>query len=150
MLSEGSPAPDFDLPATIGQPFRLSQHRGKPVVLFFYPRDFTPGCKAEVCAFRDDYESFLTLGAVVAGVSTDDEAQHQRFSTTHHLPYPLLADDGGRVRRLYAVPRLFGLLPMASRVTYVIDAAGIIRHVFSSNRNSVEHVSRALEALGRL
>lgn len=147
MLALGTPAPDFALPATTGQLFRLSQHLGHPVVLFFYPRDFTSGCEAEVCAFRDEYADFVAHGAVVAGISMDDAEKHQRFSAVHRLPYPLLADPDGQVRRRYAVPRLFGFLPMAARVTYVIDAAGIIRYHFYSNSNAVEHVIRALEVL---
>jgi thioredoxin-dependent peroxiredoxin len=150
MLAEGLEAPDFVLPATTGGPFCLSLQRGRPVVLFFYPHNQTPGCKGEACGFRDQYEDFLALGAAVVGVNAGDEASHQRFSQQFKLPFPLLSDAGGRVRRLYDVPRLYGFLPLQARVTYVIDAAGIIRHAFNSNRNPVEHVSRALEVLRRL
>lgn len=150
MLDSGTEAPDFVLNTSTGEPFRLSAHQGRPLVLFFYPHNLTPGCKGEVCGFRDQYEDFLALGAVVAGVNSGDEAAHQRFSTQFSLPFPLLSDVGGRVRRLYDVPRLYGVLPLQARVTYVIDATGIIRDVFNSNRNPVEHVSRALGMLSSL
>ncbi len=150
MLAEGVEAPDFVLSATTGGPFVLSRHRGRPVVLFFYPHNQTPGCRGEVCGFRDQYEDFLTLDAVVVGINAGDEAAHQQFSQKFSLPFPLLSDVGGRVRRLFDVPRLYGVLPLQARVTYVIDAHGLIRHAFNSNRNPVEHVSRALEALRRI
>lgn len=150
MLAEGLEAPDFVLSGTSASPFVLSRERGRPVVLFFYPHNLTPGCRGEVCGFRDQYEEFLTLDAVVVGVNAGDKATHQRFSEQFNLPFPLLSDHGGRVRRLYDVPRLYGILPLQARVTYVIDPAGIIRHAFNSNRNPVEHVTRALEALRRL
>lgn len=150
MLTEGEEAPDFVLPATTGGSFVLSRQRGRPVVLFFYPHNQTPGCRGEVCGFRDQYEDFLALDAVVVGVNAGDEAAHQRFSEQFRLPFPLLSDVGGRVRRLYDVPRLYGILPLQARVTYVIDAAGVIRYAFNSNRNPVEHVSRALDALRRV
>ncbi|MBC7446578.1 MAG: peroxiredoxin [Hymenobacteraceae bacterium] len=155
MLAEGLEAPDFVLPAaqngvSSSGPFVLSRYRGRPVVLFFYPHNLTPGCRGEVCGFRDQYEEFLALDAVVVGVNAGEEAAHQRFIEQFALPFPLLSDVGGRVRRLYDVPRLYGILPLQARVTYVIDAEGIIRYVFNSNRNPVEHVARTLEALRRV
>ena len=150
MLAEGLEAPDFVLPATTGSSFVLSRHRGQPVVLFFYPHNLTPGCRGEACGFRDQYADFLALGAVVAGVNAGDELAHRTFSQELNLPFPLLSDVGGRVRRLYDVPRLYGVLPLQARVTYVIDAAGVIRNNFNSNRNPVEHVARALDALRRV
>ncbi len=150
MLVLGSEAPDFTLPTTTGQPFTLSRYRGRPVVLYFYPKDDTPGCTAEACSFRDQYEDFLALGAEVVGVSMDDEASHQRFSQKHRLAFPLLADVGGRVRKLYAVPRLFGILPMSGRVTYVIDGAGIVRYAFNSNAQPLKHVRDTLALLRAL
>ncbi len=147
MLAEGTLAPDFILTEQLGAPWRLSSHLGQPVVLFFYPHNATPGCRAEVCGFRDQYEDFLALGAVVAGVNATDEAAQRRFADEFRLTYPLLADPGGRVRRLYDVPRLYGFLPLQARVTYVIDGEGIIRLAFNSNRSPVEHVARALATL---
>ena len=131
MLSIGQPAPDFTLKTTTGDTFRLSEQRGRHVVLYFYPKDDTPGCTAEACSFRDQYEDFLELGADVVGISSDSEASHQKFTQKHRLPFPLLADGGGQVRKLYEVPRaLLGLLP--GRVTFVIDKAGVIQYIFNS------------------
>ena len=150
MLSLDSPAPDFTLPTATGQPFTLSQHRGRPLVLYFYPKDDTRGCTAEACSFRDQYEDFLALGAEVVGVSVDDEASHQRFAQKNQLPFQLLADVSGHVRKLYDVPRLFGFLPMSGRVTYVIDGAGTIRFAFNSNAQPLKHVSETLALLRQL
>jgi thioredoxin-dependent peroxiredoxin len=150
MLALGSNAPDFTLPTTSGEAFSLRAHRGRPLVLYFYPKDDTPGCTAEACSFRDQYEDFLALGAEVVGVSMDDEAAHQKFAQKHHLPFPLLADRGGAVRKLYDVPRLFGFLPMSGRVTYVIDGAGVVRYAFNSNAQPLKHVTDTLDLLRRL
>ena len=114
-----------------------------PVLVNAYLRYFVVRYKV------DQYEDFLGLGAAVAGINGGDEAAHLRFSQELRLPFPLLSDAGGRVRRLYDVPRLYGVLPVQARVTYVLDAQGIIRSTFNSNRNPVEHVARALEAVQR-
>jgi peroxiredoxin Q/BCP len=120
MLQLGDQAPDFSLSTGSGDTFHLADQRGKAVVLYFYPKDDTPGCTAEACAFRDQYEDFLDLGAVVVGVSSDSEASHQKFAQKHRLPFPLLADTSGQLRKQYEVPRAFlGLLP--GLVTFVID-----------------------------
>ena len=150
MLSLGTSAPDFSLPTATGELFTLRQYQGRAVVLFFYPKDETPGCTAEACSFRDQYEDFLTLGAVVVGVSTDNATSHARFAQRHRLPFPLLTDTGGAVRKLYRVPRLFGFLPMNGRVTYVIDPGGTIRYAFHSNIEPLRHVSETLALLRRL
>ncbi len=150
MLPLNTLAPDFALPTTNGKTFTLSHYRGRPVVLYFYPKDDTPGCTAEACSFRDQYEDFLALGAEVAGVSMDDEASHLRFAQKHRLPFPLLADLGGKVRKLYKVPRLFGILPLSGRVTYMIDGAGYIRYAFNSNAQPLKHVSETLALLREL
>jgi peroxiredoxin Q/BCP len=115
------------------------------VVLYFYPKDDTPGCTKEACTFRDDYAEFEAAGAAVLGVSGDSSESHRRFAAKHRLPFPLLADPGGKVRRLYGVPATLGLLP--GRVTFVIDGAGIVRHVFSSQLNPARHVAEALGVL---
>ena len=149
MLQLGDQAPDFTLPTDRGELFHLAGQRGRPVVLYFYPKDDTPGCTAEACAFRDQYADFLDLGAVVVGVSSDSEASHQRFSQKHRLPFPLLADAGGQLRRVYQVPRaLLGLLP--GRVTFVIDKEGKIAYVFNSLGGATDHVSRAQAVLREL
>ena len=149
MLQLGDSAPDFSLPTGTGDVFHLADQRGKAVVLYFYPKDDTPGCTAEACAFRDQYADFLDLGAVVVGVSSDSEASHQKFSQKYQLPFPLLADAGGQLRKKYEVPRaLLGLLP--GRVTFVIDAAGKIAYIFNSMSGATDHVSKTKEVLRKL
>ncbi|KAA9339597.1 peroxiredoxin [Hymenobacter busanensis] len=149
MLQVGDPAPDFTLTTTDGTPFRLADQRGRSVVLYFYPKDDTPGCTAQACSFRDQYEEFQDLGAEVVGISSDDEASHQKFTKKHRLPFPLLADAGGQVRKLYEVPRaLLGLLP--GRVTYVIDPEGTIRYIFNSLQRATDHVAEAKKMLQQL
>jgi peroxiredoxin Q/BCP len=115
------------------------------VVLFFYPKDDTPGCAKQACAFRDDHEEFGKLDAEVFGVSSDSVDSHKRFARKHSLPFLLLSDEGGTVRKLYGVPNTFGLFP--GRVTYVIDAEGTVRHVFASQLDVDKHVEEARKAL---
>lgn len=139
----GSRAPDFALPSQSGRMVSLSDLLGRrPVVLFFYPKDGTPGCTRQACAFRDGYEEFGELDAEVIGISSDSVTSHERFAADHDLPFDLLSDEGGRVRALYGVPGTLGLFP--GRVTYVIDAEGIVRHVFSSQLGVERHVEEAL------
>jgi peroxiredoxin Q/BCP len=145
----GDVAPDFDLPDASGKRVRLSDFRGrKAVVLYFYPKDDTPGCTKEACSFRDSYERFASTGAEVIGVSSDSEASHRKFAEKFHLPFTLLADGGGTVRKRYGVPATLGLLP--GRVTFVIDRDGVVRHVFNSQLQATRHVDEALAILERL
>jgi peroxiredoxin Q/BCP len=118
------------------------------VVLFFYPKDDTPGCTKQACAFRDDYEQFGKLDAEVMGISSDSVESHRSFASKHDLPFTLLSDEGGKVRKLYGVPTTFGIFP--GRVTYVIDEEGVIRYVFSSQLGVSRHVEEALRALQSL
>ena len=142
----GSVAPDFTLPSQSGEMVSLGAFMGKkPVVLFFYPKDDTPGCTKEACAFRDRFEEFSKLDAEVIGISSDSVKSHRSFAAKHHLPFTLLSGEGGKVRRLYGVPSSFGLFP--GRVTYVIDKEGTVRHIFSSQVGVEKHVEEALEAL---
>ena len=124
---------------------RSDQLDGKALVLFFYPKDDTPGCTMEACAFRDSYADLQGLGAEVWGVSGDDAASHRRFANRHRLPFPLLVDAGNRVRKAFGVPSVLGLLP--GRVTYVIDGHGVVRHVFNNLLDGPAHRREALEAL---
>jgi peroxiredoxin Q/BCP len=145
----GDEAPDFVLPDRTGKMVRLSEFRGqKAVVLYFYPKDDTPGCTKESCAFRDGYQDFQDAGAEVIGVSSDSAESHGKFAAKHRLPFTLLSDQGGQVRKRYGVPATLGLLP--GRVTFVIDRSGVVRHVFNSQFQATQHVSEALEALRRL
>jgi len=119
-VMEGQAAPDFTAPRTGGGEFRLSEFRGKSaVVLYFYPKDETPGCTAEACAFRDSYEIFVDAGAEVVGVSGDSVDSHERFAEHHELPFILISDKGGALRRQYGVKATLGVWP--GRVTFVID-----------------------------
>lgn len=145
----GGLAPDFTLPSIAGKSVSLSDFIGqKDIVLYFYPKDNTPGCVAEACAFRDSYEVFKEAGAEVIGISSDSEASHQRFAAGYRLPFILLSDAGGRIRKLYGVPSTLGLLP--GRVTYIIDKQGIVRHIFSAAFAPQKHVDEALKVLQTL
>ncbi len=147
MPNIGDLAPDFILNNSQGVAVRLSELMSdKPVVLYFYPKDDTPGCTMEACSFRDQYEDFLEAGAVVIGVSRDDEASHARFQQKHKLPYTLLSDPKGEVAKMYEVGNW--LIP--GRETFVIDKSGIIRSRFSSHLFIQKHISEAIEVLSRL
>ncbi len=148
-LPLGAQAPDFVLNDSEGKPFRLSEHLGsQPVVLFFYPRDFTPGCTAEACSFRDGYEDFVEAGALVIGISSDSEQSHGRFAARHGLPFRLLSDPKDTVSRRYQVRKRFlNLLP--GRETFVLDPAGKLVLVFDSP-GSGGHMRKSLEAVKKL
>ena len=149
LVKVGEPAPDFALASASGETVRLSDFRGKAeVVLFFYPKDDTPGCTAEACSFRDSHEAFRDVGAVVIGISSDPGDSHRRFADRHRLPYLLLSDADGSARSRFGVPKTFGLIP--GRVTFVIDREGVVRHVFSSQFRPARHVTEALAVLGQI
>lgn len=142
-LKVGDPAPDFTLPSQTGEFVSLKEMIGKKeIVLYFYPKDNTPGCTTEACAFRDSYEVFKEFGAEVIGVSSDSTESHRGFATRYGLPFTLLSDAEGKVRKLYSVPSTFGIIP--GRVTYIIDTRGIVRHIFSSQMNPRKHIDEAV------
>jgi peroxiredoxin Q/BCP len=147
-LVPGDRAPLIALLDGDGVERRSDALQGKPLVLFFYPKDDTPGCTAEVCAFRDSYADLQALGAEVWGVSGDDASSHQRFASRHSVPFPLLVDSGNTLRQAFGVPSVLGLLP--GRVTYVIDGEGVIRHVFNNLLDGAAHRQEAIDALRRL
>ena len=148
-IDVGDAAPDVELSTQGGEQIRLADYSGeKATVLFFYPKDGSPVCTKEACAFRDAYEDFVEAGAVVIGVSGDSAAQHQAFAANHRLPFVLVSDSDGKARRAFGVPKSLGLLP--GRVTYVIDKAGIVRHVFSAQFAADRHVKEALEAIRKM
>ena len=125
-LSLNSPAPDFTLPDGDGKQWRLSDHRGKVVVLLFYPGDETPVCTAQLCSVRDRWEDYVATGAEVVGISSDSVESHQKFSEHHRLPLRLLSDSAGEVSRLYGAR---SLIPgRVARAVFVIDGAGMLRH----------------------
>jgi len=127
---------------------RSDQLQGRPLVLFFYPKDDTPGCTMEVCAFRDNHAALTGMGAEVWGVSGDDGASHRRFSDRHNLPFPLLVDKSNKLRAEFRVPKALFVLP--GRVTYVIDGDGVVRHVFENLLDGPAHVREAIAALEAL
>ncbi len=148
-IQAGDKAPDFTLPAQSGEQVRLLDRIGERViVLYFYPKDNTKGCTAEACAFRDSHEVFTEAGAEVIGVSSDSVTKHAAFAGKYELPFTLLSDKGGQVRKLYGVPAVLGLVP--GRVTYVIDRQGVVRHVFNSMINISQHINDALETVKKL
>lgn len=143
-LRIGDPAPDFELMNQNNEPVRLSDYLGKKaVVLYFYPKDETPGCVKEACGFRDSYEDFIEAGAEVIGVSGDSVDSHQLFSLSRRLPFVLLSDSKNKLRKIYDVGGSFlGLIP--GRETFVIDMEGIVRHRFSSQSQIGTHIKEAL------
>jgi len=148
-IQAGDKAPDFILPSQTGEPVRLSDRlREHSVVLYFYPKDETRGCTAEACAFRDSYEVFAEAGAEVIGVSSDSVDKHAGFAGHHKLPFTLVSDQRGAVRKSYGVPAALGVLP--GRVTYVIDRTGTVRHVFNSMMNIGRHIDDALTVVKKL
>src|SRR5688500_16102101 len=145
-IQVGDRAPDFSATTQDGAKISLSDFGGtKSLILFFYPKDDTPICTKETCAFRDSYEKFLEAGAEVIGVSSDSDQSHREFAQRHHLPYPLISDVDGSLRSAFGVSKTLGLIP--GRVTYVIDESGIVRLIFRAQFASDEHVQQALAAL---
>jgi peroxiredoxin Q/BCP len=134
MIEEGKPAPDFELRSDAGETIRLSELRGKPVVLYFYPKDDTPGCTTQACDIRDAYDEFEKEGAVVLGVSPDDEASHGKFRDKYGLPFTLLADTDHHVAEQYGVwgeKKYMGRTYLGvKRWTFVIDENGDVKKVF--------------------
>lgn len=148
-LEVGDKVPDFLAKDSKGNDFDSTSIVGKKTVVFyFYPKDNTPGCTAQACSFRDQYEDFKDLGAEVVGISSDSIVSHEKFSQKYQLPFMLLSDDDKKLRNLFGVkPSLFGLIP--GRVTYVVDKKGIIRLVFDS-LVATNHIPRALETVQKM
>ena len=146
----GAEAPDFTLPAGDGSQVHLTDLRGKTVLLYFYPKDDTPGCTTEACAFRDAWGELRRRGIVVLGVSRDDVKSHQKFAKKYSLPFPLLADLGGVVAQRYGVwveKSMYGKKYMGiERTTFVIDEQGKIAHIFPKVKVD-QHYDEVLEAL---
>jgi thioredoxin-dependent peroxiredoxin len=149
LIAVGDRAPSFRLPDGKGGYVGLEDFlEKKNLVVYFYPKDFTRGCTAEACGFRDAYETFTALGAEVIGISADNQDSHKAFSQHHHLPFVLLSDLDGSVRKAYDVKKTLGLFP--GRVSFVIDKKGIIRHIFSSQARATAHIAEALRILRSL
>ena len=141
----GDKLPSFKATRQDGSAFDSHEIHEKPVVIYFYPKDFTPGCTTQACSFRDAYQDFQDLGAEVIGVSGDSATSHQNFQQKYKLPFILLSDADRKLRRLFGVPNaLFGLLP--GRVTYVFDAKGYCIYIFDSI-SAKNHITKALDAI---
>lgn len=150
MISVGHEAPLFEAPLGSGGTFRLADYRARRhLILYFFPKDFTPGCTREACSFRDRRAEIAGLDAEVVGVSYDSAEKHAQFAEKYSLPYPLVSDAGGRVAARFGVTRLGGWLPN-KRVTFVIDKDGIVRHVIHAELNIDLHIDEALDALRKM
>lgn len=150
MLKVGDTAPDFEAPCADGKYLRLRDFRGRRhVVLYFFPRDFTPGCTKEACSFRDHRAEVARLDGEIVGASLDPVERHAAFAEKYRLTFPLVSDPGGRIAKKYGVARLGGWLP-TKRVTFVIDKDGVIQDVIHSEFGIDIHIDRALETLRRL
>ncbi|KAJ0981088.1 hypothetical protein J5N97_009343 [Dioscorea zingiberensis] len=148
-VNKGDVPPSFTLKDQDGKNVALSKYKGKPVVVYFYPADETPGCTKEACAFRDSYEKFKKAGAEVIGISGDDPASHKAFAKKYRLPFTLLSDEGNKVRKEWGVPSdLFGTLP--GRQTYVLDRKGAVQLIYNNQFQPEKHVDETLKLLQSL
>lgn len=149
-ITIGSTIPAFTLPDQDGQPFDISSLLGKQkLVIYFYPKDDSPGCTREACSFRDQFEVFKDAGATIIGISAQSSESHKKFAEKHHLTFTLLSDKGNKVRTLFGVPTsFFGLLP--GRVTYITDSRGKVVYIFNSQVQAEKHVDEALRILKEL
>ncbi len=149
MIKIGDKAPSFQLPDSGGNMVGSAEFIDKTnLVVYFYVKDFTPGCTRETCSFRDSYQAFKNLGAEVIGISSDSKASHDAFAKKHQVPFILLADQDGSVKKAFGVKRTLGILP--GRVTFLIDKRGVVRHVFSSQTRMDAHVEEVLRVLKTL
>ena len=145
MLEPGTQAPDFSLPDQDGNTISRSQYQGRWLVVYFYPKDDTPGCTKEACAFRDAYQDFTDAGAEVIGISSDSGASHKAFAKRYNLPFRLLSDVDSAVRKRYKVPNTLWFIH--GRATFVINPEGMVQHTFNSQLNVTKHMSEALAAI---
>lgn len=147
-LQLGDKIPHFTSKDADAKPFDIKDYLGKPLVIYFYPKDDTPGCTIQACTFRDNYEEFKNLGAEVIGISSDSLQSHQKFASRYKLPFILLSDFDKKIRKLFGVPNDFlGLIP--GRATYVFDKNGIVQLIFDSASSKI-HIQKALEILKRM
>ncbi len=145
----GDRLPDFKLQNQDGKWIEVVKLIGKPMVIYFYPKDDTIGCTREACTFRDEYHQFSDIGVLVFGISADSVESHKKFKKKYRLPFDLLADEGNSIRNLFGVPSdLFGLIP--GRVTYIIDRQGVIRYIFNNQLNAQKHVEESLRFIQTL
>ncbi|KAM3301201.1 peroxiredoxin Q, chloroplastic [Capsicum chacoense] len=148
-VNKGSVPPSFTLKDQDGKNVSLSKFKGKPVVVYFYPADETPGCTKQACAFRDSYEKFKKAGAQVVGISGDGPESHKAFAKKYRLPFTLLCDEGNKVRKEWGIPGdLFGTLP--GRQTYVLDKNGVVQLIYNNQFQPEKHIDETLKLLQSL
>ncbi|KAJ8543376.1 hypothetical protein K7X08_005899 [Anisodus acutangulus] len=148
-VNKGTAPPPFTLKDQDGKNVSLSKFKGKPIVVYFYPADETPGCTKQACAFRDSYEKFKKAGAQVVGISGDDPASHKAFAKKYRLPFTLLCDEGNKVRKEWGIPGdLFGTLP--GRQTYVLDKDGVVQLIYNNQFQPEKHIDETLKLLQSL
>ncbi|VFQ92507.1 unnamed protein product [Cuscuta campestris] len=148
-VTKGTVPPAFTLKDQEGRNVSLSKFKGKPVVVYFYPADETPGCTKQACAFRDSYEKFKKAGAEVIGISSNDTTSHKNFAKKYRLPFTLLSDEGEKVRKEWGVPAdLFGALP--GRQTYVLDKNGVVQLIYNNQFQPEKHIDETLKLLQSL
>jgi thioredoxin-dependent peroxiredoxin len=147
-IKVGDRIPFFRAIDNTGNSFEIRDYIGSPLVIYFYPKDDTPGCTVQACTFRDQYEDFKELGAEVVGISSDTVKSHQKFTSKYNLPFILLSDFDKKIRKDFGVPNDFlGLLP--GRATYVIDKNGFVQYIFDSTSAKI-HIAKALQILKTL
>ncbi|QDD13071.1 peroxiredoxin [Candidatus Methylopumilus rimovensis] len=149
ILKIGEDAPTFTLPDSQGNQVSLNDYKGKWAVLYFYPKDDTPGCTKEACQFRDDFKTLEALGAKVIGISIDDSFSHQKFAEKYNLPFPLLSDASGEVADRYGALNNFLVIKLAKRYTYLINPQGKIAKIYLSVDTS-KHSQEIIEDLKKL
>lgn len=147
-IKVGDRVPSFSLKNQNGETISIDSSIGKTMVIYFYPKDDTPGCTKEACKFRDEYERFTDLGTMVIGISADSVESHKKFEEKYNLPFTLLADTENKVRNMFGVPKNLFLIP--GRVTYIIDTNGIVKYIFNSQLSAEKHIDNALEELNKL
>lgn len=150
LLKPGSKVPIFQLPDQHGRMFDIASVLGKKkLVIYFYPRDFTSGCTAEACSFRDEYEVFRSHDTEVIGINSEGSSRHRSFTESYGLNFILLSDKDKKVEKLFGVKRIY-LGFLTGRVSFVVDKDGVVRHVFNSTRQAVRHVEEALQVIKSL
>jgi len=147
-IEVGDKVPSFTLKNQNGKEVIVNDLIGKPMVIYFYPKDDTPGCTKQACKFRDEFEQFKSINALVIGISGDSVESHKKFEEKYKLPFTLLADIDNEVRKLFGVPKSMIFLP--GRVTYVVDKNGIVQYIFNSQFGAEKHIENSLKKLNGL
>ncbi len=148
-IREGDPAPEFELADQQGKLHRLEDYRGQWLVLYFYPKDDTPGCTRQACGFRDDFTALRQMGVTILGISLDDEKSHGAFARKFDLPFPLLSDKGGQVAGRYGSLRSLGMVKFAKRHSFIVDPDGRLARVYR-NVDVGGHSQEVMAAISQL